>query len=73
MPRELKSISRTVSATYLPRYPCYLTEFSACFLALRYATRGFQSMTTLNEGADLLHVHLVTIEIGVVRRCPAWP
>ena len=63
------SISKSTGIlTRLSRYPCDLTQLSTGLFALWYANQRCQT-TKFIEQDYILHIHLVTVEVGIIRRC----
>lgn len=55
---------------YLSWDPSDLAQLRARLLGLRNAVKSARVLA-LNEEDDLLQVHFVSIEIGIIRGCPA--
>jgi hypothetical protein len=55
---------------YLPRDLSNLTQLRTSLFALWYTNWiGFKTENMGKDKVYLLHVHLITVEVGIVRRC----
>jgi hypothetical protein len=52
----------------LSRNPCNLTKLRSGLFALRDTADVVDEIYVIDTEEDVLHIHLITVEIGIVRR-----